>query len=622
MSIITPETKKSSNIVLKPYLKDKLYEMFKKTPADSYNAFVNLTLERYTNLLEEFNENFIEEVINVTSHVKNEPIVIKKFYIKLLQDSIEKISNLKGESDEWFDIETSANLFRCLFTIENKESILYFGTSESTPSQYYFFFRKYLEFHEEMLNYRKQNNIDSNIKDTRFLIVSERALIDDYKYSPKKFAEFIKFHVENDVNLFFIDPTIVERLKNECFYKPLSSSFGFWNGKYSVQFRYHPPNRRSKNPQKLIGITLSFLGDKNYEATKELVEKIKTLDKSEIVDMKSFYEKLEKNRISNSDLFNVQKPTYSEEIISIWSEYSNRDRLKKSIPFLKSVIEERYGKKIFPEHPIRILDSAAGLGHECINLVKLGYQIVSNEPDKKLYKFALGEMNKKYGTIQPLNEEVGDYSPKILTMFDGKELLLLNEPWSLLKQSFHDNESFDVILAIGNVISQISSENKYNDNKNKDDDEKEIRERIGDLYEMLSPGGILVIDHRDFNLIENILDNVDNSIKSIHSRFKKVYSKQYNYCSNNIIGVPGPKINGKIPLNFIDNSRNEYKEIKGTEMIPLHIPEFLKILKDANFTDIRVYRNQEINNKINIDSPTCEKDNPSDFFVYIATKPM
>ena len=92
-------------------------------------------------------------------------------------------------------------------------------------------------------------------------MVSESELIKDYFNFKEKFDDFIKWHcemkmnIENDkdcknceIELWQIDPTVIDKIIKQCSPEPASRTISFWKSSNSLTFHYRNVYQRIKDP--------------------------------------------------------------------------------------------------------------------------------------------------------------------------------------------------------------------------------------------------------------------------------------------------------------------------------------------------------------------------------------
>jgi len=110
----------------------------------------------------------------------------------------------------------------------------------------------------------------------------------------------------------------------------------------------------------------------------------------------------------------------------------------------------------------RVLDTCLGTGATSIGLQQYGItNVISNEPDVELQRFALNESKKRYIAL-------------IITDYYWQEL------------SKHFNQAFDVEICTGNSLTEVLKT-------------EERKKSLHNFYDTTKKGGFLVIDTRNYN---------------------------------------------------------------------------------------------------------------------------
>jgi len=124
----------------------------------------------------------------------------------------------------------------------------------------------------------------------------------------------------------------------------------------------------------------------------------------------------------------------------------------------------------------RVLDAACGTGVDSIMLVEDGFETVSSDASDKMLKTAYKirwDRRKEPAFDQWVIEE-GNW-------------LCLHE-----QMKEHKGSGFDAIICMGNSFAHLPDFSG---------DQHDQRIAIANFYELLKPGGILVIDHRNYDYI-------------------------------------------------------------------------------------------------------------------------
>lgn len=301
------------------------------------------------------------------------------------------------------------------------------------------------------------------------------------------------------------------------------------------------------------------------------------------------------------------EPKEKEGRIKLWLTYPEEDMYRSSVEYFRSLWEK--ARHITPElfditlaknwegfiDPCRrlelegkfledilepyknglILDAAAGIGVEYSHLLKQGFRVYANEIEETLR--CIGENYTRLQKVPwvPLQvrwEHLGDEYPSY----------------------------WDVILVLGNSLCLVL--------------DRRTRELcIKQFWKALKPGGMLVIDERNFEyIIKNWKKIQSNPIKNFR------YSGKVMYCQKTIRGIPYPHgfVKGAITFVYfpkeIDNIDEAWaRRVGHLHMYPFRRGELKKLLEDAGFIDIKVYS----------DLTKVGFDDKADFFTYLAYRP-
>ena len=343
-----------------------------------------------------------------------------------------------------------------------------------------------------------------------------------------------------------------------------------------------------------------------------------------------------------------------EFVVESWIRIEGIEkRLPKSIAFLNKVIQSKYGSYIREDDRVKVLFASGTLGYESAVLCREGYDVTFNEPRKKLFNEALREL-KKLGNIEEIDEFMPIAAEKRFIWDDAKSastfgfifgnaknshpqfspllnfecvpkrfpesrkyiasMDLFNEPLFYL-DSFHNDESgFDCITLIGNYIAVYENKNA-------------IYKILKILKKTLKHGGIIIIDHRNFEKIENTLNNSKISDKACDIYLGSVklsmeetfvpYSSEYVFTGDIKFG---PK-NINIRENDFNTVTMISKEMEGFEptLTSIKWRSFNNMLKEVGFEEVISYQDQDYAKPIDFNN---YKDLlPCDFITHVATNP-
>lgn len=248
--------------------------------------------------------------------------------------------------------------------------------------------------------------------------------------------------------------------------------------------------------------------------------------------------------------------SFSNGLAHRWSEFVGWERRAQTmIPFLLRIANMK------PD--TRVLDLAAGIGCEVIELSRLGFDVVANE-------------------IQPeMRDQAQDKAGP------HRELIRWTSvDWLDLQTAFGD-ECFDLILLLGNSFCLL-----------KDRRERELVAK--NIASICARGGKLVVDERNFGFILNHADEI------LNGKFR--YKGEVIYCGKSIAGKP-------VDINE-SNVRFAYSDIVtgdllGTlDMWPFRTDEISNTFSAAGLTLESVFHD--------LRPPNCRVP---DFITYVFRKP-
>ncbi|XP_035685381.1 glycine N-methyltransferase-like isoform X2 [Branchiostoma floridae] len=146
-----------------------------------------------------------------------------------------------------------------------------------------------------------------------------------------------------------------------------------------------------------------------------------------------------------------------------------------------------------------ILDVACGTGIDSIMLLEEGFQVTSSDASDKMLKYALKERwnRRKEDAFDKWVIEEGN--------------------WLTLKEDLEDvapAEGFDAVLCLGNSFAHLPDF---------DGDQHNIRTALKNFAGMVKPGGVLMVDHRNYDyIIENGRVPQANSLYYKGKRVKEI----------------------------------------------------------------------------------------------------
>jgi len=191
-----------------------------------------------------------------------------------------------------------------------------------------------------------------------------------------------------------------------------------------------------------------------------------------------------------------------------------------------------------------VFNSALGDGYDTINLMKTGFQVISNEVDP-----TFREQAKQNAAQQGIKlENILDYD------------------WRAMPDSL--SNSCDALICLGNSIAYLMNR-------------KDQLSALTNFYKILRPGGIAVIDTRNYDYM---LDQREHILKDPLHNFS--YSGKYYYGGDKIKGYPiiiEPK---RVIMEYLHLDTGKKTHL---ELYPFRRKEFMRIMNDSGLKVIESY---------------------------------
>lgn len=239
----------------------------------------------------------------------------------------------------------------------------------------------------------------------------------------------------------------------------------------------------------------------------------------------------------------------------IWGDFVGWDNRRRGEDgWLLNQLKDHGSKKV--------LDVALGDGVDTIYLLQQGFEVSCNEFDSAFREKAIENAKNQNFVIKPTNLD-----------------------WRSLQEKY-EKRSFDAVICFGNSLTCL-------------DGRVNQLAAIRQFYQILLPGGVLLIDERNY---QRILDNREAALAgTLHSSGKYLYTGT-----------------SKVRARFVDISSRgiliEYNHLSKHKIAyyivyPFKKGELLGLLKDAGFSHIIQFSDYE------------EGDNPdADFYQYVCLK--
>lgn len=336
------------------------------------------------------------QIISIKSTIMGEAIgseigpFVKKRLTKLDTD----LKGILEDDGQDFDSDSARTLAElCFFHAKGQ----YDGIDSHPPTEYWKKYKTYLDNHAANL----KNKSTTQNNGSRILIIEHSELQIDYHNNPKDFEMFVKWHNDNGVDLFWVEPQFAHELLKK--HNLQVTDFGIWHDVYSLFFQ---------KTDNLDIIHLSMASNthriKYFDSVKSFFNEIKPLLKDQKITLD----------------FSLVPPTLADK----WSDYVDCDaRLEKEKEFLiDKLTPYKYGNTIF--------DAASGIGCESIFLKDKGFDVIANE-------------------IEPTFSKIGHKR----AISKGLEVRRSSYDWRTLSDIL-TNTTFGAVLVLGNSLCLLLNE--------------------------------------------------------------------------------------------------------------------------------------------------------------------
>jgi glycine/sarcosine N-methyltransferase len=495
------------------------------------------------------NRNLFDKIFEIQTKKREAKRAVQALFSIRVEDFLSILKKLEDQNEDAEGAEVDYALASKFAEFCFQEGTAYSGTDIHIPSSYLEVQESYLVAHKILQDNNKikadeDYKNENSARGTRFLICSQQDIDNDAEWSNKDYNEFVDWHVKNKVKLKRVDLDDAKRYKEN--HRLKSIEIAVWYNKYSLQWR-----RSDKNPDKVI-LSLAYKGTKQYQ---------KCLDYIEYINRGSI-------KITNKS---VKKPPkkLNKELAKSWSEFVDTGKRSEiADKFLRPIIEEYSKEKHKTVYETLILDVAAGLGCETDFFESLGYNVTANEIDANVY------------------ESMQNHGSKVnRTSYD----------WRVMAKKFSlQNKKFDIVLFLGNSFCLL--------------DEDPDRQRVlQQIYHVLEPNGLLIVDQRNFDKILN--KNNRSEVVSLNKFYSKFYKRKCLYCGEAIKGWP---VNVDEDIVTFAYGRDEQNRMQEIRLYPFKGEELKRRLERSKFVDIKVYSDMDEENEGISDD--------ADFFTFVAKK--
>ena len=248
---------------------------------------------------------------------------------------------------------------------------------------------------------------------------------------------------------------------------------------------------------------------------------------------------------NNSSMFIKE---YTSEFVGRWDELIDWEKRGESEGgFFERILKEKGAATV--------LDIASGTGYHSVTLNMNGFDVTGSDGSANMITKAKENAER----------------------FGQNDMRLEVAEWTSLSNTF-TNDKFDAIVCLGNAFTHL-----FNDT--------ERRVALNQIYGLLSPGGVAIIDHRNYDSI------LDNGFSSKHSSYYLGETVEVGVATVNEEGV-------KFQYSYADGS------VHHLTLCPIRQDYVTNLLTDTGFKNVERYGDFE-----------AEYDfYDPDFIVQVATK--
>ena len=452
------------------------------------------------------------------------------------------------------------NLWRWLDDFFAYGGSRYVGVDSHVPTEYLDQYKLFLDIHARAmeLNSHREGTIN-----TRIIVSTLNDLTNDYFKDSSAFLDFIKWHDTHNVKLKWIQVSKLRRIATE---HNVASDRGSIHPDVALWEHYAVLFERSTTGSVVSTLRMRFPKDharqKLEPAYEELAAYVDAVDAA-------------------AEPFPNGPPgleVVSQKMATRWREYVDVDyRLRKAGALATFLRKELDGAEL-------VLDAAAGIGCEAILLQGLGFGVISNEVDENLRVEAEKLANEHQ-----------------------QRLALEQHMWERLPDKLEGGLKFDAILCLGNSLCLVP-------------DVKRQAESLAGFNQLLRPGGLLVIDERNFSWM---LIHRDNIMRDPVAEWPHLEG-DVMYAGQSVRGFPASIAEDRIEWVIYDNTerRSTRAEMLSAaidnplELRPFRAGELHALLEKNGFEVLRIYADlEEVSNGA---MPSQSKVGEAAFLTYVA----
>lgn len=219
-----------------------------------------------------------------------------------------------------------------------------------------------------------------------------------------------------------------------------------------------------------------------------------------------------------------------------------QERLAFEMPF----IEQNLSDLASDRHTIRILDAATGSGMHVVELSRSGFLAYGADLSPEMVRLA--QANAYHAQVEAIFKVAG---------------------FGELAKIFSETLPFDAVLCLGNSLPHVASE-------------VELQDAIGDFYACLKPGGLVMIQNRNFDAVLAQHERWMEPQASREGDEEWLFLRFYDFESDRMI-------NFNIITLYRQSQTAWQQSVGSTRLLPVISQQLDRAIRKAGFSEIRYF---------------------------------
>lgn len=364
-------------------------------------------------------------------------------------------------------------------------------------------------------------------------------LKNDQKRNGSGFRKYMRWHADNGVTLLRVDPGVALRKQKKFHPTIWTTDIGLWPRTCALLFE----PRISQADRMKLQLSLRYDANRFSEAiayVKDVLEGAEEL----FLDGRN---RLRQRPLSDSDREDLHwslDAIFEPGLASEWNDFVDSDaRLgNREGQVIIDLLQSESHRNGAEKADLQLFDAAMGVGSESVFLLKEGFNVISNEIDWTLISHA-----RRYADA------------------NGVELEFDRYDWRHFEKKL-PAATYDIVLCLGNSLTCLLNP-------------QEMSKALEGLRSILRPGGLLVIDERNYR------DMLAREQEMLDSNF--LFPGSVIYCGEKIKAKPLEILGASdiAKLGYYDGDR-----LVGTFTVYCYDKdEFATLLSDAGFDIEKTY---------------------------------